>query len=128
MGHFKDETIKQGIDPAKSRKGANARQRGHAFERFVATKLGGKRVGHFGGKADATGGEGEWLQVQCKVGGSFSERQWDWLQSVPVKADQMRALVIGDSPGAGGGRRRAVIVLDLDDFADWFIAKPSADE
>ena len=128
MGHFKDESIKQGIDPAKSRKGANARQRGHAFERFVATKLGGKRVGHFGGKADATGGEGEWLQVQCKVGGSFSERQWDWLQSVPVKADQMRALVIGDSPGAGGGRRRAVIVLDLDDFADWFISKPSNDE
>ena len=128
MGHFKDESIKQGINPAKSRKGANARQRGHAFERFVAAKLGGKRVGHFGGKADATGGEGEWLQVQCKVGGSFSERQWDWLQSVPVKADQMRALVIGDSPGAGGGRRRAVIVLDLDDFADWFISKPSTDE
>ena len=54
--------------------------------------------------------------------GSFSERQWDWLQTVPVKSDQLRGLVIGDSPGVGGGRRRAVIILDLDDFCDWFVA------
>jgi hypothetical protein len=64
----------------------------------------------------------DWLAVQCKVGGSFSERQWDWLQTVPVKSDQLRGLVIGDSPGIGGGRRRAVIILDLDDFCDWFVA------
>jgi hypothetical protein len=122
MGKFKDLDIQQhNVDPVKSRRGKNARNRGNAFERFVALKLGGRRVGHFGGKADATGGEGDWLQVQCKVGGSFSERQWGWLQSVPVKGDQLRGLVIGDSPGAGGGRRRAVILLDLDDFAAWFV-------
>jgi hypothetical protein len=44
------------------------------------------------------------------------------LQTVPVKSDQLRGLVIGDSPGIGGGRRRAVIILDLDDFCDWFVA------
>jgi hypothetical protein len=33
--------------------------------------------------------------------------------------DQLAALVVGDSPGAGG-RRRTMIVLDLDDFVQWF--------
>lgn len=123
MGYYKDQAIQKMIDPAKSRKGKNSRARGNAFERLVAQKLGGRRTGQWGGKTDATGGEGEWLQVQCKVGGSFSERQWGWLQSVPVKSDQLRGLVIGDSPGVGGGRRRAVIILDLDDFCDWFVAQ-----
>jgi hypothetical protein len=107
------------IDPAKSRKGKNSRARGNAFEREVAKRLLGQRVGQFGGKQDVAN---DWLAVQCKVGGSFSERQWDWLQTVPVKSDQLRGLVIGDSPGIGGGRRRAVIILDLDDFCDWFVA------
>lgn len=125
MGRFKDEAIRQGIDPAKSRKGRNARQRGNAFEREVAKRLNGQRVGQFGGKQDVAN---DWLAVQCKVGGSFSERQWDWLQSVPVKGDQLRGLVIGDSPGAGGGRRRAVIVLDLDDFCAWFVTPSQPEE
>jgi hypothetical protein len=124
MGYFKDESIKQMIDPAKSRKGKNSRARGNAFEREVAKRLLGQRVGQFGGKQDVAN---DWLAVQCKVGGSFSERQWGWLQTVPVKSDQLRGLVIGDSPGAGGGRRRAVIILDLDDFCDWFVAtEPTA--
>ncbi len=125
MGHFKDEAIRQGIDPAKSRKGKNARARGNAFEREIAKRLGGQRVGQFGGKQDVAN---DWIAVQCKVGGSFSERQWDWLQSVPVKGDQLRGLVIGDSPGAGGGRRRAVILLDLDDFCDWFVTPPEPED
>ena len=119
MGYFKDEATRKMIDPAKSRKGKNSRARGNAFEREVAKRLLGQRVGQFGGKQDVAN---DWLAVQCKVGGSFSERQWDWLQTVPVKSDQLRGLVIGDSPGIGGGRRRAVIILDLDDFCDWFVA------
>ncbi len=82
-------------------------------------------MGQFGGKQDVAN---DWIAVQCKVGGSFSERQWDWLQSVPVKGDQLRGLVIGDSPGAGGGRRRAVILLDLDDFCDWFVTPPEPED
>ena len=38
MGHFKDEAIKKMIDPAKSRRGKNARNRGNAFEREVAER------------------------------------------------------------------------------------------
>lgn len=125
MGRMKDLAIQQhNVDPAKSRKGKNSRARGNAFEREVAKRLLGQRVGQFGGKQDVAN---DWLAVQCKVGGSFSERQWDWLQTVPVKADQLRGLVIGDSPGVGGGRRRAVIILDLDDFCDWFVATETAD-
>ena len=124
MGYYKDQAVQKMIDPAKSRKGKNSRARGNAFEREVAKRLKGQRGGQFGGKQDVAN---EWMAVQCKVGGSFSERQWDWLQTVPVKSDQLRGLVIGDSPGVGGGRRRAGIILDLDDFCDWFVAAEPSD-
>ena len=125
MGYFKDESIKQGIDPAKSRKGKNSRARGNAFEREVSRHLNAQRVGQFGGKQDVAN---DWIAVQCKVGGSFSERQWDWLQSVPVKGDQLRGLVIGDSPGLGGGRRRVMVILDMDDFKSWFVPQGTENE
>jgi len=73
-------------------------------------------VGQFGGKQDVAN---EWIAVQCKVGKSYPERLDGWLRSVPVKSDQIAALVVGDSPGAGA-RRRTMIVLDLDDFIAWF--------
>jgi hypothetical protein len=100
----------------RSRRGRTARQRGNAFEREVAKRLNGQRVGQYGGKTDVAA---DWIAVQCKVGKSYPERLDGWLRSVPVKADQLAALVIGDSPGAGK-RRRTLIVLDLDDFVAWF--------
>ena len=56
MGHFKDEAIKKMIDPAKSRRGKNARNRGNAFEREVAAKLNGRRIGWAGGPTDVATG------------------------------------------------------------------------
>ena len=100
----------------RSRRGRTARARGNAFEREVAKRLGAARVGQFGSKQDVAN---EWIAVQCKVGKSYPERLDGWLRSVPVKADQLAALVVGDSPGAGA-RRRTMIVLDLDDFVAWF--------
>jgi hypothetical protein len=100
----------------RSRRGRTARQRGNSFEREVAKKLGAHRVGQFGGKQDVAN---EWIAVQCKEGTSYPERLDGWLRSIPVKGDQLAALVVGDSPGAGT-RRRAMIVLDLDDFIAWF--------
>jgi hypothetical protein len=108
---------------AKSRRGRTARQRGNSFEREVAKRLNGQRVGQYGGKADVSA---DWIAVQCKVGGSYSERYDGWLRSIPVKGDQLAALVVGDSPGAGK-RRRTIIVLDLDDFIAWF-GKQSKEE
>jgi len=99
----------------KAKRGRSARSRGNAYEREVAHKLGLERVGQFGGPEDV---RGDWLNLQCKNGGAFPERIWRWLQALP--ADQrLRGVVIGDAPGPGT-KRRNVIVLDLDDFADWF--------
>ncbi len=108
----------------RSRRGRNARQRGNAFEREVAKRLNGQRVGQYGGKQDVAN---EWIAVQCKVGKSYPERMDGWLRSIPVKGDQIAALVVGDSPGAGG-RRRTMIVLDLDDFIAWFGKEDNAKE
>ena len=58
------------------------------------------------------------MNVQVKNGGAFPERIWRWLQALPVD-QRLRGVVIGDAPGPGT-KRRNVIVLDLDDFADWF--------
>ena len=108
----------------RSRRGRTARARGNAFEREVAKRLGAARVGQFGGKQDVAN---EWIAVQCKVGKSYPERLDGWLRSVSVKGDQLAALVVGDSPGAGA-RRRTMIVLDLDDFIAWFGKEDNAKE
>jgi hypothetical protein len=101
-------------DPAASRRGKSARNRGNAFEREVAAKLGGQRRGQYGGLDDVAA---EWIVVQCKVGGAFPERIWRWLP--PGNAGQLRAVVIGDAPGSSG-KRRSLICLDLDDFVAWY--------
>ena len=105
-------------DPAKSRRGKTARRRGNDYERSVAARLGAKRVGQYGAKVDVGGG-GDWCAVQVKNGGAFPERLWTWLQELPVDAQHIRAVVIGDAPGPGV-KRREVIVLDFTDFCRWF--------
>jgi hypothetical protein len=110
-----DERLDEKLDERK-RRGKSSRRRGNQFERDVARDLGVARVGQFGGKADIAG---DWIVAQCKVGGSYSERYDGWLRSVPVKGDQLRALVVGDTPALGHARRR-IIVLDFDDFVAWF--------
>jgi hypothetical protein len=103
-------------DPAKSRAGKNNRNRGNAYEREIAKRLGAHRTGQYGDKADVTG---DWIVIQAKCGGAFPERIWRWLNELPHGTDRLRAVVIGDAPGAGH-RRREVIVLDLEDFVAWF--------
>jgi hypothetical protein len=99
----------------KSKRGKRARNKGNAFEREVATRLGGVRVGQYGGKTDV---QSDWIVAQCKVGnGSYSERYDGWLRSVKGNANQIAALIVGDAPGPGT-RRRTMIVMDLDDFVD----------
>jgi hypothetical protein len=106
------------VDPEKSRRGKNARNRGNAFEREIAAKLGGtaKRTGMFGGKNDV---EADWCVIQAKVGKSYPERLDAWLRQLNPKGDQLPILVVGDSPGPGV-RRRSLAIIDLDDFIAWF--------
>ena len=99
----------------KAKRGKRARNKGNAFEREVAEKIGGVRVGQFGGKVDV---QSDWIVAQCKVGnGSYSERYDGWLRSVKGNANQMAALVVGDAPGPGT-KRRSMIRLDFEDFID----------
>ena len=66
----------------------------------------------YGGKDDVASDD---LVAQTKCGKMFHERLWGWLTSVPVKADQTKALIIGDAPGPGT-KRRVLIVMEFEDF------------
>jgi hypothetical protein len=116
MGKMKDEAIRLQIDPVRSRRGKNARNRGNAYEREVAARLNGTRVGWAGGPTDVSTGV---YDIQCKVGGSYPERIDGWLRKVPFRYEKLRGVVLGDSPGPGT-KRRSLIVFDLEEFADFF--------
>jgi hypothetical protein len=114
VSHMSDADIDQ-QNAEKSKRGKRARNKGNAFEREVAEKLGGVRVGQYGGKTDV---QSDWIVAQCKVGnGSYSERYDGWLRSVKGNANQIAALVVGDAPGPGT-RRRTMIVMDFEDFVE----------
>ena len=115
MGKMKDLAIQE-ANAERSSRGKRARQRGNSFEREVAARLNGKRTGMFGGKNDVEAG---YFVIQCKVGLSYPERLDKWLRELNPKADQLAVLVVGDSPGAGT-RRRALAVIDFDDFVQWY--------
>lgn len=122
MGRMKDLAIDE-ANAAKSRRGKNARQRGNSFEREVAARLNGKRTGMYGGKNDVEAGA---FVIQCKVGLSYPERLDKWLRELSPRADQLAVLVVGDSPGAGT-RRRALAIIDFDDFVQHY-GKETSDE
>jgi hypothetical protein len=128
VGRFKDLDIEaRNADPERVKRGHSSRRRGHDWERSLAKRLGGSRVGQYGGATDVVGWDGH-LIVQAKVGGSFSERYWGWLTNLNPKADQLRALIVADSPGPGG-RRRAMVVMVLEEFEEWHgRIEPAAEE
>ena len=115
MGRMKDLAIQE-ANAERSSRGKRARQRGNSFEREVAARLNGKRTGMYGGKNDVEAG---YFVIQCKVGLSYPERLDKWLRELNPKADQLAVLVVGDSPGAGT-RRRALAIIDFDDFVQHY--------
>jgi|GEM_PF-3409828 len=122
MGRMKDLAIQQlNVDPAKSRRGRNARQRGNSWERtiaadLVAAGLDGKRIGQAGGKTDVSV-TGAWI-IQAKKGrGAISQRQWDWLMQLSPRAGERRALALSDAPGVGTKSRR-LVVIEYETFLD----------
>jgi len=129
MGYFKDQQIQAANDDpamtARRVRGKRSRQRGNSYEREVAAALNGMRVGQFGTKIDVQSGDGT-IVAQTKVGKSFPERLWNWLTQVPAKGDQIRILVMGDSPGPGT-RRRSIVIMSLDEFVAHF-TKGDGDE
>ena len=102
------------IDPARSRRGRSNRRRGNDFERSLAAELAGRRIGQYGGPSDVLT---PLFAVQCKVGGSFSERYWRWLSAIPRSGGRIPVLIVGDAPGPGY-RRRALVIMELGDWRD----------
>ena len=90
-------------------RGRNANRKGKDWEREIAGRIGGQRVGQMGGKDDVQHAR---FAIQAKVGGAFPERFWKWLGDIPTEPGQRRALIIGDAPGPGK-RRRAVVIMEL---------------
>ena len=112
MSHMSDADIDQ-QNADKAKRGKRARNKGNSFEREVAEKIGGVRVGQYGGKTDL---QSDWIAIQYTVGnGSYSERYDGWLRSVKGNSSQISALVVGDAPGPGT-KRRTMVVLDWEDF------------
>ena len=105
-------------DPERQRRGRTNRARGNAIEREVCRRLGIRRVGMYGGPDDGGGAE-DWMTVQVKSGGAYPERIDGWLRALPSRAGQLRAVVVTDAPGPGHPRR-ALVVVELDDFVSWF--------
>jgi len=105
-------------DPAASRRGRLNRSRGNSIERWVNGLLGIANRGKYGGTDDG-GDSTDWIVVQTKSGGAYPERIDALLRAIPHHAEQLTGVVHTDTPGAGA-KRRALITLDLYDFADWY--------
>ena len=101
-------------DSRASRRGRNNRKRGNAIELWACKQLGITRVGMFGSAEDGGRHDEPWV-AQVKSGGWFTERYWTELKRLPVNGQQTPLLVVADTPGAGH-RRRAYVVMDLNDF------------
>lgn len=124
MGRVKDLAIDE-ANAERRKRGARSNNRGKAFEREVAAKLGeeAKRTGQYGGKTDV---EAPWIQIQCKLGNGFFPTRIDSaLRAIKPRGDQLRAVVVGNRPETPGVKRTTLIVLDFDQFVDWFGGRDS---
>ncbi len=99
-------------DPVVSRRGKSARRRGNDYERELAARLGGPKVGHFGGPDDVRAGM---FNVQAKVRANFPGWMDDELRKLPRTGGRVPVLVVADSPGQGR-KRRAIVVVSLEDW------------
>lgn len=101
-------------DPVKSRRGRQSRRHGNDYERELAAKLGGKRTGMYGGPDDVM--VSGMFAIQSKVGLRFPG--WMHAELQKLRGSGLTPLlVVADSPGPGR-RRRALVVLELDDWRD----------
>jgi hypothetical protein len=112
------------VSTESTRRGRNNRSRGNAIERWVCNLLGIKRVGMYGAAEDGGAADDPWV-VQVKSGGYFTERYWTELKRLTVQGQQTALLVVTDTPGAGH-RRRAYVVMDIEDFIALHVGQKEA--
>lgn len=112
-------------DDTRSRRGRNNRARGNAIEREMARALGLRKVGHYGGAEDLVS-EPFVAQVKSRSGAAFPGWMDDEIGRLPVAASQTPLLVVAEA-GTPGRRRRALVVLRLDDWVALHGLTPEAD-
>lgn len=101
---------------ARSRRGRNNRARGNRIELEIARSLGLRKVGMFGGPEDVGDRDAPFLvQVKSRSGAAFPSWMDTELAKLPVTAQQTPLLVIAEA-GAVGKRRRALVVLRMEDW------------
>ena len=124
MGRVKDLAI-DAVNEERRKRGARSNNRGKAFEREIAAKLGedARRTGQLGTPTDV---EAPWIQIQAKLGnGYFPTRLDNALRRINPRGDQLRAVVVGNRPETPGVKRTTLIVLDFEQFVDWFGGRDS---
>lgn len=117
-GSYECGRCRRVITPEIVSRGRRSRSRGNALERWVCALLGIARRGQYGGPDDG-GGEADWITIQVKSGGAYPARIDSLIRSLPARSDQLRAVVHVTADGAGHSRR-ALITLDLREFAAWY--------
>ena len=91
------------------------RRRGNALERYIAKRLGGQRVGHYGGEDVAH----EWLSIECKERQSIPQ----WLTQAVAQALAYAGrgkLAIAVLHGLNRPHDEDLVVMRLADFESWF--------
>ena len=102
---------------ARSRRGRTNRKRGNAIELEIARALGLRKVGMFGGPEDVGTRDDPFLiQVKSRSGRAYPEWVERELAKLPVTAQQTPLLVIAEAGGKPGQRRRALVVLRMEDW------------
>lgn len=100
------------------RRGLNARKRGLRASARIAREAGieNREAMHL---PEDSGNSTDWLRTQNKSGKGYPVRLDRWLRSIPVVAGQLRGVTYTETPGPGR-KARKLIVLDWDEFRDWF--------
>ena len=95
-----------------------------AVERWVADKIGGKRIPITGrGKMDI---EHEWLSPEVKDRKELPGWFTDAVEQARINADGKLAVVFLVPRPKPGHKKTAYVVMDLDDFIEHFNPKGSA--
>lgn len=104
-------------DPAASRRNRNNRKRGTSDEAAVAKIIGGRKVGPLGLPWDVE--MPGYLRAQSKKLDRWPSlaRVIEWLDAI-TDSQELHAVTLADTPGAGH-RTRRLIVFDLEDWAAW---------
>jgi len=99
-------------DEEKARRARNNGKRGKQIQRTRIEGLGGRNLL---GNAENLDGLGELFAYESKSGGAYPKKLDRWLRDIPVQGQQIRVLIVTETPGPGR-RAKAVVVVDYDDW------------